>query len=48
MVIAKERVVTIIRICIRCPRCRFQVELDELGRRVCAFCDYEIDINRVS
>jgi len=40
--------VTIVRMYVRCPRCKFQAELNEHGRIACLFCNYEIDINRGS
>jgi hypothetical protein len=31
---------------LRCPKCRFSVELDGHGKAKCSFCGYEININR--
>ena len=35
-----------VTLCLRCPRCKSSVELDEHGTAKCYICDYEININR--
>ena len=31
---------------LRCPHCKFSLELNGDGRAKCCFCDRQIDINR--